>query len=218
MTRIGDRIRHHLEVLVDDIGARPPGSPANRRATDHVRASLTAAGRPMTALPFTTRWWEPGTGWLEVNGARLEVDPNPYSPPGAVHGRAVHVGQLSALEALDPSPDAILVLTDELAREQVLPAVFPFLSLPDHERIRAALHRLEPVGIVVCAHLDSKATTPGAFDNAAGVATLLALTEVGHLDGLPLELVLFNGEDHVDSCGEPGDLPSLLALTATALR
>jgi hypothetical protein len=79
MPSVGERIRHHLEVLVEDIGARPPGSPANRRATDHVHASLTAAGRPVTALPFTTRWWEPGTGWLEVNGAGFEVDPNTHA-------------------------------------------------------------------------------------------------------------------------------------------
>lgn len=266
MDRIRARIRHHLEVLVDDIGARPPGSPSNRRATDHVHTSLTSVGCPVTALPFTTRWWEPGTGWLEVGSARVEVDPNPYSAAGDVHGRAVLVGRLSELEGLDPVPDTILVLTGELARGQVLPAVFPFLSLPEHERIRAALHRLAPVAVVavsdhwepiledpdlgfpsttvpaaigetiaagdplrlavtgavhtgtgvnlsarlgggeprlvLCAHLDSKATTPGAFDNAAGVATLLALTELGHLDALPLELVLFNGEDHIDSCGE----------------
>jgi aminopeptidase YwaD len=266
MRSVGERIRHHLEVLVEDIGARPPGSPANRRATDHVHASLSAAGWPVTALPFTTRWWEPGTGWLEVNGAAFGVDPNPYSPPGDVRGRAVLVRRLSDLETLEPSPGSMLVLADELAREQVLPAVFPFLSLPEHARIRDALHRLAPAAVVavsdhwepiledpelvfpsttvptvigrtlatgdalhlvvagavhpgagvnlstrigdaqrrlvLCAHLDSKATTPGAFDNAASVATLLALTELGHLDGLPLELVLFNGEDHADSCGE----------------
>lgn len=266
MVSLRDRLRHHLEVLVGDIGARPPGSPSNRRATDHAHTSLTAAGWPVTALPFTTRWWEPGTGWLEVGGARVQVDPNPYSPTADVRGSAVLVGRLSDLEGLDPGPTTILVLTDELAREQVLPAAFPFLSLPDHERIRAALLRLAPAAVVavsdhwepiledpdlgfpsttvspavgasvsdgdmlrlavtgsvhtgsgvnlsarpggeqprlvLCAHLDSKATTPGAFDNAASVATLLALTELGHLDALPVELVLFNGEDHIDSCGE----------------
>lgn len=266
MGQVRDRIRHHLEVLVEDIGARPPGSPANRRATDHVHASLTAAGKPVTALPFTTRWWEPGGGWLAHDDTRVAVEPNPYSPAAEVRGPAVVVGHRAALEALDPDPRAILVLTDELAREQLLPPCFPFLSLPEHERIRAALQRLAPAAIVavsdhwepiledpdlgipsttiptalgrtlttgeplhlavsgavhrgegvnlssrfgddqhrlvLSAHLDSKATTPGAFDNAASVATLLAVTELGHLDGLPLELVLFNGEDHVDSCGE----------------
>ncbi len=266
MRRIERRIRHHLEVLVEDIGARPPGSPSNRRATDHVRASLSAAGCAVTALPCTTRWWEPGSGYLVVGDRRFDVAPNPYSPAGEVHGRAVRVARLSELEELEEGRDTIVVLTDELAREQLLPAVFPFLSLPEHERIRVALQRLAPAAVVavsdhwepiledpdlgfpsttvptdigwtvatgdplhlavsgavhagtgvnlstrlddeprrlvLCAHLDSKATTPGAFDNAASVATLLALTELGHLDGLPLELVLFNGEDHIDSCGE----------------
>jgi aminopeptidase YwaD len=56
--------------------------------------------------------------------------------------------------------------------------------------------------LVLSAHLDSKVTTPGAFDNAAGVATLLALAEDGlrHLGAV--ELVLFNGEDHFDAGGE----------------
>jgi len=266
MGQVRERIRHHLEVLVEDIGARPPGSPANRRATDHVHASLTAAGKTVTALPFTTLWWEPGGGWLEVHGARVAVEPNPYSPPADVLGPAVVVGQRSELEALERDAGAVLVLTDELAREQLLPACFPFLSLPEHERIRAALQRLAPAAIVVVsdrcepvledpdlgipsttipsaigrslttgevlhlavsgavhpgagvnlstrlagterrlvlsAHIDSKATTPGAFDNAGSVATVLALTELGHLDDLPIEVVLFNGEDHVDSCGE----------------
>ncbi len=266
MASLGERLRHHLAVLVEDIGARPPGSPANRRATDHVQASLAAAGRSVTTLPFTTRWWEPGTGCLEVGQARVAVAPNPYSPPVQARGRARRVGRLAELEELAPRTDTILVLADELAREPVLPAAFPFLSSPDHERLRGALQRLRPAAIVavsdhwepiledpdlaipsttvpthvgatlatgddlclvlsgrvhagagvnlstrltdddrrlvLCAHLDTKATTPGAFDNAAAVATLLALAELDHLDGLPLELVLFNGEDHFDGCGE----------------
>jgi aminopeptidase YwaD len=259
-------IQHHLAVLVDEIGARPPGSPANRWATEHAKITLSAAGLTVREDGFTTRWWEPGTGWLEVDGRRIEVAPNPYSPAGDVHGRAVLASRVVALEALEPADDAILVLTGELAREQLMPAVFPFLDLPEHTRVRAALHRLAPAAViavsdhwepiledpdlafpsttisselgrtlragdplrlavcgavhagdgvnvsalvggadrrlVLCAHLDSKATTPGAFDNAASVALLLALAEAGHLNGLPVELVLFNGEDHVDACGE----------------
>lgn len=51
--------------------------------------------------------------------------------------------------------------------------------------------------LVVCAHYDTKFYTPGALDNAAGVAALLALAhrlhEAGRTAGL--ELVLFGGED-----------------------
>jgi aminopeptidase YwaD len=56
--------------------------------------------------------------------------------------------------------------------------------------------------IVLSAHMDSKATTPGAFDNAASVAALLALAESGLDRSGPTEFVFFNGEDHYDACGE----------------
>ena len=53
--------------------------------------------------------------------------------------------------------------------------------------------------IIVCAHIDTKPDTPGALDNATGVATLLAAAELLAEDpppGLALEFVPFNGEDH----------------------
>ena len=55
---------------------------------------------------------------------------------------------------------------------------------------------------LVCAHLDSKITTPGAIDNGGGLATLLAIAGSARLRGLPLEFVAFNGEDHYAAPGE----------------
>jgi aminopeptidase YwaD len=58
--------------------------------------------------------------------------------------------------------------------------------------------------VVVCAHFDTKYGTAGAVDNAAGVATLLALAQA--LEGLTLELdlelVAFNGEDYYSMPGQ----------------
>ena len=57
--------------------------------------------------------------------------------------------------------------------------------------------------LVLCAHFDTKPGTPGAMDNAAGVATVLALA--ARLAAAPpasLEVVAFNGEDHYASPGE----------------
>jgi aminopeptidase YwaD len=55
---------------------------------------------------------------------------------------------------------------------------------------------------VLCAHIDSKVTTPGAIDNAGGVATLLAIAESRRLDDRSIEFVAFNGEDHYAAPGE----------------
>lgn len=58
--------------------------------------------------------------------------------------------------------------------------------------------------VVACAHVDAKIGTPGALDNAAGVATLLLLGElsIGHEGPLRVELVALNGEDHYANPGE----------------
>jgi aminopeptidase YwaD len=58
--------------------------------------------------------------------------------------------------------------------------------------------------IVICAHFDTKPGTPGALDNAAGVATLLSLaTKLAEVSPITnLEFVAFNGEDHYAAPGE----------------
>ncbi len=54
-----------------------------------------------------------------------------------------------------------------------------------------------PERLVLCAHFDTKAHTPGAFDNGSGVAVLLALAELfaRQLTTASLEFVAFNGEE-----------------------
>lgn len=58
--------------------------------------------------------------------------------------------------------------------------------------------------VVFCAHIDAKETTPGALDNAAGIAVLLLLAELlqDYAGGLEVEIVAINGEDHYSAAGE----------------
>lgn len=59
--------------------------------------------------------------------------------------------------------------------------------------------------VTVCAHIDTKPGTPGAVDNATGVAALVALAERLHEhEELPVgvELLAVNGEDHFAGPGE----------------
>jgi aminopeptidase YwaD len=278
-TIVQERIEHHLEVLVEEVGARPPGSPANRAATEHVRRALTDAGLDVRLFPFTTRWWDPGSGKLATATDTIEVQPNPYSPPCAVAGHVVRVGSLAPLVAAGDLSGAILVLEGALASGPVMPKRFPFYNPEAHQRLVAALEAARPAAVVavsdqwqpvfedadlpfpsttvslevgagllagepawlelggdvregtgatvsgrthegsrliLSAHLDSKATTPGAFDNAGGVAVLLALAELLLPDDLPIELVFFNGEDHFDACGELAWLAETDLTEATA--
>lgn len=58
--------------------------------------------------------------------------------------------------------------------------------------------------IVISAHFDTKHNTPGALDNASGVAILLALGQIlgPNRTGRSIELVAFNGEDDYSAAGE----------------
>lgn len=88
----------------------------------------------------------------------------------------------------------------------------------DATRIPSMAHNViataGPTGprLTVCAHLDSKPGTPGAVDNAAGVAALILLAESIDTTSLPIgvELLAVNGEDHY---GAPGEVAWLEANT-----
>ena len=58
--------------------------------------------------------------------------------------------------------------------------------------------------IVVSAHIDSRKDSPGALDNASGVATILAAARllVGYSGIASVEFVPFNGEDNYANPGE----------------
>jgi aminopeptidase YwaD len=57
--------------------------------------------------------------------------------------------------------------------------------------------------VVICAHYDTKHGTPGALDNAAGVAALLALAESAPAAGARgMEFIAFDGEEYYSAPGE----------------
>jgi aminopeptidase YwaD len=72
------------------------------------------------------------------------------------------------------------------------------------ENVIAVKNEEDASRVVVCAHIDAKAGTPGALDNAAGTITLLLLAELLKDEqlGVGVELVAINGEDHYSVGGE----------------
>ncbi|WP_406541872.1 M28 family metallopeptidase [Clostridium ljungdahlii] len=56
--------------------------------------------------------------------------------------------------------------------------------------------------IVIGAHMDTKYNTPGALDNASGVAVLLQMAEVLKSTAYDIEIVPFNSEEFYGACGE----------------
>jgi aminopeptidase YwaD len=135
--RVEQRIREHLEELVRAIGERPPGSPANRRATDYAARVLREAGWEVTTPAFTMDHWESGGAEATVDGGEIPLHVGPWSPGFSGRAPLVAAGSRADLEAVD-AEGKILLLHDELVREQLMPKGFPFYN-PDHHRERVAL-------------------------------------------------------------------------------
>lgn len=72
------------------------------------------------------------------------------------------------------------------------------------ENISVQLGNSNADRLVICAHIDSKANTPGAVDNGSGVIVLLLLAELlkEQKESMPIELLALNGEDHYSAGGE----------------
>jgi aminopeptidase YwaD len=263
------RVERHLRVLVDRIGARPPGSASNRRATDYLSRVLSRAGWMVREQPFSSKVWCPGPARLVLGTEPIELEPPPFSLRCRARGRIRHINTVDEIERPADISSSIVVLGGELAGQQVFPKSFPFLTIPEQQRLVSVLERRRPVAvlavaaseepfehifedgdlcfpyatippsvaarlesgqsvelqldgsvrvghganvsacsgagepsIVISAHMDSKATTPGAFDNASGVAVVLALAELRVRDRPLHELVFFNGEDHYAAPGQ----------------
>lgn len=58
--------------------------------------------------------------------------------------------------------------------------------------------------IVVCAHIDAKAGTPGALDNAGGTTVLMLLADLmkDYGNDQSIEILALNGEDHYSAGGQ----------------
>jgi aminopeptidase YwaD len=72
------------------------------------------------------------------------------------------------------------------------------------EHIVVTLPGTHPGRIVLTAHIDSRKGSPGALDNASGVATLLGVADLlsEYREGPTIEIVPFNGEDNYANPGE----------------
>ena len=261
---IRKRIERHLNVLCNEIGARPTGSKANQAAVEYVCEEFKRAGLSVLKQEFDCMDWSEAGGTLTIEGQDILTAPAPYSLPCNVQGELICIHTLEELR-ITPISGKIVLLCDSLAAEPLMPKSFIFWNPEEHKETIALLERggaqavltvsLSPECFVpiiedgdfeipcamvlpgilpllssglsatlslntkrrparaanvlathgkgehkICmsAHIDTKPGTPGALDNASGVAVLLALAEELSGRELPyqIEFVLFNGEDY----------------------
>ncbi len=268
-----------VDRLCSVVPDRRPGSAGNRKAVGYVAGRFERAGWDVSLPEFGCLDWESSGGFVDLDGARIDLVPSPYGLGVDAVGPVRVVSRRSDLDRPDLG-GAILVVTGDLVSEPMTPKAFPFYGSDEHTSIISALELPRPAAVVAvtgkhpelcgaldpypwiedgdfpipaaavrpadagrltesdgvsarivieatripstaqnivarlgpggprltfCAHIDSKPGTPGAVDNAAGVATLVLLADrLGGHEGLPIgvELLAVNGEDHFAGPGE----------------
>lgn len=152
--------------------------------SDEHRAIISALehARPVAVVAVTGKY-------PELCGA---LDPFPWIEDGDFNIPAAAVRPTDA--------GGLLVSEGEIAHVMI-----EATRVPSTARNIVARRGTQDRRVTVCAHIDTKPGTPGAVDNATGVATLVALAERLHEhDELPIgvELLAVNGEDHFAGPGE----------------
>ena len=267
------QIKHHINELSVNIGARPTGSAANHRAEDYIKQVFTQNKFQVTLQKFDCLDWEKNETTLKTQNTQTHVEPSPYSLPCNVQAGIEVINNMVQLEQADLA-GKIAVLCGELTQEPLMPKNFRFYNPEHHQKIISLLEEKAPEAIlttslndkhlipvfedgdfdipsavffkddkdlivnsnlpirlkvnskrkkttganviarkgqagqnkiVITAHFDTKAGTPGALDNAVGVTVLLTLSEMLQKTipaDVGIELVALNGEDYFSTPGQ----------------
>lgn len=141
------KCREYLKVLCEQIAERPVGSPGNQRANDYFESVVTSLGWKVASTSFPAMDWKSGGAELVSEGISFQVTPSPYSRGCEISAPLVSAKTKEELHNLDPT-GKILLLSDELAREQLMPKNFVFYNPEEHREIIALLEQKEPAAIL----------------------------------------------------------------------
>lgn len=127
----------HLNELCVNITNRYVGSQGNILAAKYFENQLQKFGWSTERQEFEAFDWHTDGATLEYGGKALEAMPSPYSLSCHVHKNIAIASNLKELEKTN-AKGQILVIRDELAKEQLMPKGFVFYN-PDHHKKTVSL-------------------------------------------------------------------------------
>jgi aminopeptidase YwaD len=115
MIPLDSEIGKHLDILVNNIGARPSGSAANHAAADYIQHIFKTAGLAVEEQRFDCMAWTEDETHLTLNGQALAAAANAYSPACDVTAPLVGASSMAELEDADLS-GCIALFYDDLTK------------------------------------------------------------------------------------------------------
>lgn len=136
-----------LKTLCEEIPERSVGSEGNRQATSYFEKELSSSGWQTEISELDVMDWEDGGAALQVADQSFHVLASPYSLGCSVQAPLVSVSCLEELEGKDIS-GKILLLHNDIAKEQLMPKNFVFYNPAEHQKIIALLEQMQPAAII----------------------------------------------------------------------
>lgn len=136
-----------LKTLCEEIPERSVGSEGNRQATSYFEKELSSSGWKTEISELDVMDWEDGGAALQVADQSFHVLASPYSLGCSVQAPLVSVSCLEELEGKDIS-GKILLLHNDIAKEQLMPKNFVFYNPAEHQKIIALLEQMQPAAII----------------------------------------------------------------------
>lgn len=144
---LNQKIEQYLKVFCEEIGARPTGSRPNAAAVDFACREFEKYGYEVIRQPFNCMDWSEGACSLTVCGCDIPVRPAPYACACDVKGALMCIPSLSALREARIT-GKIVVLTEELASEPLMPKNFIFWNPASHQETISLLEKGRPLAVL----------------------------------------------------------------------
>ncbi|HEY3475620.1 MAG TPA: M28 family peptidase, partial [Anaerolineales bacterium] len=141
-----DGALEHVEHLSVQIGSRPIGSAANRKAAQYIRQVFEGAGLAVAEQEIPCPEWREDHTALAVDGELLEASANTFSPSCDISAKTVLVCTPAELE-LAQFMGKILVFYGDMAQTELATKGGIYISERDR-RILDLLEERRPAGII----------------------------------------------------------------------
>ena len=148
-----EKAKDYLHKLCVEFPSRRVGSPGNRLATDFFARTVFSYGFSTESQEFECIDWSQDGARLTVDQDTFEVFVSPYSLGSLVKAPLAVVSTADELEGADIT-GRIVLLCEDIAREQLMPKNFPFYNPDHHRRIVHLLETKKPWAIIAATSRD----------------------------------------------------------------
>ncbi len=154
-------VKHHINMLCNDITERCVGSEGNRKATLYFKNELIKSGWETEETLLEVMDWNTQGASLICDQSSFEVFSSPYSLGCSVQAELVEISSLNELKKENLN-EKIALLHGEIAKEQIMPKNFVFYNPETHQHI---IKILEDSGVkaIICATGRNAALAGGVY-------------------------------------------------------